>query len=145
MKLLYTILGLIIIVGSVLAVRAFGLKKGTEANEWPQEILKQTNDNRTAREAIKAKYPELFYKMRKCFFAHDPIGINFETNTDEYDPEVGTIIPRLSTCRSKSDVLVVVHEEFIKWFGEDTAGDMSSYEKIAEEVWKLWSEAQQSH
>ena len=39
---------------------------------------------------------ELFAELRECFFKHDPIGINRESNQDEYDPEVGTIIPRLS-------------------------------------------------
>jgi hypothetical protein len=45
-------------------------------------------------------------------FLRDPIGINFKTNTDEYDAEAGTVIPRLEKCSSSDDVAIVVHEEF---------------------------------
>lgn len=97
-------------------------KKSSGMDEWPPEVLAQVNANRAAREAIQAEHPKLFVELRKSFFTHDPIGINFGSNQDEYDPEVGTIIPRLSGCQSQADVLVVVHEEFVRWFGADTAG-----------------------
>jgi hypothetical protein len=32
---------------------------------------------------------------RIAFFRFDPVGLNFGANTDEYDPEVGTILPHL--------------------------------------------------
>jgi hypothetical protein len=59
-------------------------------------------------------------------------------NTDEYDPETGTLLPRLVTCNSSSDVLRVVHEEFCRWFGPKTAGSPEQYTQIADEVWQLW-------
>ncbi len=61
--------------------------------------------------------------------------INFEENTDEYEPEVGTILPRLRTCRSEDDVRQVVHEEFVKWFDVTTAGPPDRYQAIAMRVW----------
>ena len=121
------------------------VKKDAGSNEWPPEILKQANDNRTAREAVKLQYPELFSEMQKCLFEHDPIAINFETNTDEYNPEVGTIIPRLSSCKSQADVQIVIHEEFVKWFGIEIAGNISNYDKIAQDVWQLWNKTQQTN
>jgi len=36
-------------------------------------------------------------------YRHDPIGINFEVNTDEYESEAGTILPKLRSCRSADD------------------------------------------
>jgi hypothetical protein len=48
-------------------------------------------------------------------FRHDPIGIAFDNeNTDEDDPETGTILPQLRNCEAASDVLRVVHEEFVR-------------------------------
>ena len=41
------------------------------------------------RKRLKAEYRELFDEVSKLLFQHDPIGINFEDNTDEYEPEIG--------------------------------------------------------
>ena len=67
-----------------------------------------------------------------------PIGINFEDNTDEYEPNRETILPRLRNCHSEGDVLQVVHAEFVRWFDPATAGPPEHYEKIAKDVWQLW-------
>ena len=47
---------------------------------------------------LKAKYGSLFDSITALLFRHDPIGINFEDNTDEYEPEARTILPRLKAC-----------------------------------------------
>ena len=70
-------------------------------------------------------------------FKHDPIGINFEDNTDEYDAEAGNVIPRLSTCRSPDDVASVLHQELQSWFGAETAGNIAAYGGLAAEIWLL--------
>ena len=64
------------------------------------------------------------------------MGINFDTNTDEYEPEAGTILPRLKSCQSESDVSRVVYEEFERWFGIN-AGTEKRYGPIAVELWQL--------
>lgn len=85
-------------------------------------------------------YGQLFDGVSALLFRHDPMGINFDFNTDEYDPEARTILPRLSDCRSEADVLKVVIEEFHKWFGEAIRADKARYDLIATEIWKLWAE-----
>ncbi len=90
------------------------------------------------RRRLKAEYRELYDQVAELLFRHDPEGINYETNTDEYEPEVGTILPRLRGCHSEDDALRVVHEEFVRWFGADTAGRRERYAKIATEIWQLW-------
>lgn len=86
------------------------------------------------------EYRELFGAVSALLFRHDPIGINFEGNADEYDSETGTILPRLKDCRSVQDVQTVVHEEFVRWFDRQTAGPPESYSDISAEIWKLWNE-----
>lgn len=72
-------------------------------------------------------------------FRHDPIGIACDNeNTDEYDPETGTTLLRLRNCESASDVLRVVHEEFVRCFDAVNAGPVKRYAEIASEVWRLW-------
>ena len=93
---------------------------------------------RAKRTQLKKDYKELYDSISAILFRYDPIDINFETNTDEYDPEVSTILPRLKDCNSANDVLNVMHEEFQKWFGVEIAGEKSRYKEIAEEIWNLW-------
>lgn len=88
---------------------------------------------------LKKEYGKLFESVANLLFNADPIGINFENNTDEYSPEVSTILPRLRSCRCADDVLRVTHEEFTRWFGADTAGPVESYRQIASDIWRLWS------
>jgi hypothetical protein len=67
-------------------------------DDWPPEMLEKVTHDRVAREAVRKHYPSLFTAVSEAMFRHDLIGINFESNTDEYDPEAGTVIPRLNTC-----------------------------------------------
>ena len=106
---------------------------------WPLSVQIRTRIRRWRRSHVKRRYPQLFDEVSALLFRFDPIGINFEDNTDEYDPEVGTILPRLAHCRSSTDARRVVFQEFCKWFGPETAGDEMKYDAIATELWPLWS------
>jgi hypothetical protein len=90
------------------------------------------------RAELRRAYGALFDEVTAILFRHDPIGINFETNADEYEPEVGTILPRLRECRDIDDLRRVIREEFGRWF----SGDEESFEKhipaIADDVWEAW-------
>jgi hypothetical protein len=103
--------------------------------------LKTTEAIREERRQLKEQYGQLFDAVSSLLFRHDPIGINFETNADEYDPEAGTILPRLRTCKTAADVQRVVYEEFVRWFDSNTAGRAAGYSKIAEEIWDLWQKS----
>jgi hypothetical protein len=92
-----------------------------------------------ANKEARDRYGRLFDAVSALLFRHDPIGINFETNTDEYDPEARTILPRLSQCQSEADVLRVVIEEFHRWLGEDIRQDIVDYGPVAAEIWQLSS------
>ena len=85
-------------------------------------------------------YEDAVTKVSAALFARDPIGINFEHNTDEYDPEAETIVLRLMRETAQPDVVTLVHEEFTRWFGSGTAGPRQNYEAVAKEIWSLWSQ-----
>lgn len=94
-------------------------------------------DSRQQRTRLKQQHRQMFDELSALLFRHDPICLNFETNTDEYDPEAETILPRLLECHSEQGVLTVVHEEFNRWFA-DSAGSKERYTNIAAEIWERW-------
>ena len=63
------------------------------------------------RSELRRQFKALYQQVTRILFEEDPIGINFKSNTDEYEPETGTILPRLRECRTVDDVRNVVHEE----------------------------------
>lgn len=89
---------------------------------------------RASREALRQEFGALYGRVSAILFEEDPIGINFGTNTDEYDPEVDTILPRLAACVTVEDVRAVVHAEFVRWFDPGTAGPAERYTRIAERI-----------
>jgi len=92
---------------------------------------------------LKKQYSSLYTQIEKILFEHDLIGINFEDNTDEYAPEVDTILPRLSSASNVEDVFIIIKEEFIVFF-EDIAKDIKDdlYKSMAEDVWLAWKQQQ---
>ena len=101
-----------------------------------EEILEE-------RRRLKAEYGELFDKIAALLFRHDPINIGFDAPTDEYEPEAGTILPRLRDCHSEDQARKVIHQEFVRWFDPSTAGPEESYAEISSEIWQLWQQYRQ--
>src|SRR4051794_13587041 len=94
---------------------------------------------RQNRKRQKERYYSLYEEILDILFRHDPMGINFGTNADEYEPEVGTILPRLKEAASPNDLRRIIHEEFTRWFNdEDIAGHEAKYDKIAQEAWAVY-------
>ena len=92
-----------------------------------------------ARERLKAEYRELFEEVRRILTEADPIHIALEdVNPDEYEPEVGTILPRLKDAESADDVRRIIHQEFVRWFSPEIAGPESRYQRAAAKVWEAW-------
>lgn len=88
----------------------------------------------------KKLYLQLFAKVADIFFRHDPIGINFDTNTDEYHPEVGTVLAKLPHSTTKEEAQKMVHGEFQRWFTPDLAGPLERYRLLTDELWAHWLE-----
>jgi hypothetical protein len=101
-------------------------------------MLPTTKEIESEHRRLRAEYGTLFDELAALLFRHDPIGLNFDDNTDEYECEARTILPRLKACHSANDVLAAVHEEFQRWFDAEIAGPRERYADIANDVWALW-------
>lgn len=100
--------------------------------------------HREERKRLSSAYQQLLSEVSAILFRHDPIGINFEDNTDEYDPEAGTILPRLHRDLFSEQTTAIVHEEFVRWFDRETAGPRERYSAIAAEIlteYQKWSQS----
>ncbi|MGB7061823.1 MAG: hypothetical protein WBF13_05650 [Candidatus Zixiibacteriota bacterium] len=97
------------------------------------------NEKPTRNQKLRNEFGELYQAVTEVLLKYDPVGIVFEDNLDEYDPELFTILPELKHCKSETEVLELVHKEFVRWFSESTAGAREHYEPIAKEIWEIWS------
>ena len=88
------------------------------------------------REAVRGQ-TALVEAVIALLFRHDPIGINFESNTDEYEAEAKTIVIGLTEANSVDDLHRLVYEVFVQWFDAATAGPYERYGDIATDIWDL--------
>jgi hypothetical protein len=70
----------------------------------------------TDRKLLKQRYGAVFDAVAALLFEADPMGINFDESTDEYELETGTILPRLAGAKSVDDVQTIIYAEFCRWF-----------------------------
>jgi hypothetical protein len=66
----------------------------------------------------------------------DPIGLlRGGAPADEYSPEICTVVPRIARAERRDEVTEILHQEFLRWFGERTAGPRHVYEAPAARIW----------
>ena len=95
------------------------------------------------RQQLRARYGGLFDKVTAILYRHDPVGLNFGVNPDEYEPEAMTILPRLGEARSVGDVQRIIPEELVRWFDENWFGRpkaerLKRRNDAATEIWEAW-------
>lgn len=91
------------------------------------------------RQQVKAKYGNLYDEVVAILYQHDPVALSRAgAPEDEYEPEAGTIVPRLREARSADDVRRIIHEEFVHWFDAALAGPETEYAQAARDVWAAW-------
>ena len=105
--------------------------------QWREEIAPLIRARKEERQRGLVGQEDRVASIACLLFDQDPIGINFVDNTDEYRSEAETITLRLPETSTKAELLRIVHEEFVMWFGESTAGPMTRYERIASGIWSL--------
>jgi hypothetical protein len=85
---------------------------------------------------MERRYQALVTAVERAINDSDPIGLlEGGAPADEYGPEIGTIVPRVVNARSADEVTAMLHEEFLRWFGEETAGPAQAYEATARDIW----------
>lgn len=104
---------------------------------WEQKKV-EIRAAKERRFAQTATQRDLVAEVSKILFEADPVGINFEDNTDKYDSEAETIVIGLPKTSSSDDVHGLIYEVFVQWFDPVTAGSREKYAAPAAAIWNLW-------
>ena len=112
-----------------------------EDKDWERKKV-EIDAAKRQRFAQTATQRELVTEVSRILFEADLIGINFESNTDEYDAEAETIVIGLAGARGADDVRSLTHEAFVQWFDAQTAGPAERYTSDAAGIWDAWRRAQ---
>lgn len=83
---------------------------------------------------------ELEKKISSILFVSDPMGINFEDNSDEYDPEARELVKMIAGKNSTEEELVsAVHKVFVDYFDNNLVGGRQRFENIAKQILEILS------
>ena len=107
----------------------------------PLSLEREEEDAEHNLRQLREEHPELLSSISRVLFDVNPIGINFEDYTDEYEGEAATIITRLRACSSAAELRTVAHEEFVLWFGPydpQLRSDYEHAENVAEMILDAW-------
>jgi hypothetical protein len=86
------------------------------------------------RKRLRNEYSALFQDLSALLYRLDPMGLNFEINPDEYDPEVGTILPQILREDDPNTIANIVRENFEHWFGPRLRIEGATYGEIGDEM-----------
>lgn len=96
------------------------------------------DDKTLERQRLKEAYHALCEDIAAILLRHDPLGLDFGLNTDEYAPEARHIVPKLRKVRSIEELRRAIHGVFTFLFGAGLAGPEDIYDAIARDVWAAW-------
>ena len=85
---------------------------------------------------LRRTFGTFYDEVLSIITRHDPIGI--AGVSDEYEPEVDAILPRLSEAESEAAARRIIHEEFVRLFDAEIAGPEFRFDGIAHEIWVSW-------
>ena len=82
-------------------------------------------------EPMDRRYPDLVAAVERAINEADPIGLLAGgAPSDEYAPEIGTIIPLLANAHRPDDVTGALHGEFLRWRGYDPGDVFLAFRRL---------------
>ena len=106
-----------------------------------QLIIERINQNPAVTgldiNSIKRKYRTPFNQLKDIITKYDILHfIHFGLSEDAYDAETATILLQLGGVQDKTELLDLVHQEFIRWTSYAIAGEKSEYKKLANAIYE---------
>ena len=86
-------------------------------------------------ESVEVAYGSQFNELQTIINKYDPMNLFcFGAPEHEYSLEVKTIIIQLDKGMTIQQVLKLIHQEFIRWFGVKSTGSISEYSEMSSDV-----------
>jgi hypothetical protein len=82
----------------------------------------------------------LFQRVAVVLCKADPLMFIGGCVPEDYAPVVETILRRLTPSSSVNDTEIILHEEFLRWFGAGITGPQAKYHPIAPLVWQQFQQ-----
>ena len=85
---------------------------------------------------------DTFEEVCAILYKHDPIGLNFGDNSDEYQYEADYVVLRFREAENTKELAIIIKEVFANQFDQKLANNkhaLETYDPIASEVWTLLS------
>lgn len=77
----------------------------------------------------------LYNRIRHIINKNDPMGLFPSAPSDEYHPEIREIMTYINSIKSSDEFSQMVYKTFLKWFSPVNVGTITTYQKIAREIW----------
>ena len=113
-------------------------REDPSADTDPGSVEERALAAKQERLQLTAGQRDLVEEVSAFLFRADPAGINFGSNTDEYESEAESIVIGLPQTSEVQDVAELAQRVFTVWFDADTAGPAARYETVAVEIWDAW-------
>lgn len=117
-----------------------------EALKLPKAVFSDFSDMKESEyRAIREKdHPKEFIDINLVLFKYDPIGLNFDTNFDEYEGEARRILERYKEAKDEEQLAAIIKQVFIEQFDEKLASryiTTEAYLSMAKEIWAILNPA----
>lgn len=103
-----------------------------------EDVEVRVRSQKRLRLKLTSESRDLVDEVAALLFRADPAGINFGSNTDEYESEAEVIVLGLEGATGADDVAELAQRVFSVWFDAHTAGPVERYEPVAAEIWDAW-------
>jgi hypothetical protein len=82
-------------------------------------------------------YAIIFWETDQNYH-HNPMELDGDHNTGDYDPEVDVLLSRIREAENLSALQELLFEVFLADFGAENCGSRERYDVAASEIWKAY-------
>ena len=90
-------------------------------------------------DGFRGAYADLLDEVSATLFLHDPLALNLDEHTGEYDELAARLLVRLRTVNNRWDTAGVIHAACTDLAGAARAGRAERYRDLAGDVWEVWA------
>ena len=87
---------------------------------------------------LQKEYGRFYRGVSDILFRHNPMELDGNRNTGQYDPEVDLLLSRIREAEDLNTLGALLFEVFLTDFGEENCGSRERFDVAAAEIWKAY-------